>query len=147
MIAVIIELIAILAVLITKENKLDQEGRNEFRLQITKINGWVFGGMFILLFVCVLWLISRLRKKRDMILRGTLEQNFYNTEIFTLWVILGVFSITYLLRALWDILTDPKHASFETMLIDMNIGIVCDFFPVMLLMIYHYRNFKDKKAG
>ena len=33
------------------------------------------------------------------------------------------------------------------MLIDMSIGIVCDFFPVMLLMIYHYRNFKDKETG
>ena len=29
----------------------------------------------------------------------------------------------------------------------MSIGIVCDFFPMMLLMIYHYRNFKDKKNG
>lgn len=32
------------------------------------------------------------------------------------------------------------------MLIDMIIGILCDFIPVMILMIYHYRNFKDKRT-
>ena len=71
------------------------------------------------------------------------ERSYYNKEICQLWAILGVFQVTYLARSLWDILTDPKHGYFSTMLVDIIVGILCDFIPLMILMAYHYRNFLD----
>ena len=63
----------------------------------------------------------------------------------TLRIILGVFSASYLVRALWDTFYDPKSTTFGSLAGAISLGIVFDFAPVMLLILLHYRNFKPKK--
>ena len=49
------------------------------------------------------------------------------------------------MRALWDILIDPHFASFKGMLLDQFIGIICDFFPIMILLVFQYHNFNKSE--
>ena len=60
-------------------------------------------------------------------------------------IILGVFSASYLVRALWDTFYDPTSTTFGSLGGSIALGIVFDFFPVMLLILLHYRNFRPEK--
>ena len=61
-------------------------------------------------------------------------------------VILGVFSVAYTVRGYWDIAFGAKIISFEDMILDLlMIELLGDFVPLMPLLIFHYRNFRDKK--
>lgn len=78
LIAVTFELTAILILLIYKDATLDAAGKNEFREDISIVIGWMFGAIAILLLTSVMWLISRLRKKRDIVARGRDEESTIN---------------------------------------------------------------------
>ena len=60
-----------------------------------------------------------------------------------LFLILGVFNTSYLLRAIWDQNYSMDDDSFEFAAIttELLLGLVWDFLPVMLMMILHYKNF------
>ena len=54
-----------------------------------------------ILIIEVFWLINRLKKKREQVFTGDGRANF-NKEICVLWMILGTFSMSYLIRGVWD---------------------------------------------
>ena len=103
-----------------------------------------FYGLAVLLFVCVFWLVTLLKKKRDQVSRSSVDKQAFNNEIRTLWIILSVFSGTYLLRAVWDTLYNPTFNHFWSMMAAVLTGLVWDFMPVMLIMIFHHHNFKER---
>lgn len=146
---VILNLTVLNIIFITKQVQLEEHERTDFRNQFSIGMAYCFGVMSILLFINVVWLNSRLRKQRDLQAQDRYRQDdtFYKKEICSLWLILGVFNVTYLLRALWDIFADSKFETFRGMIIDLNVGILCDFVPVTLLMIYHYKNFRDDELS
>ncbi len=100
--------------------------------------------LFFLLGISVLWLISRLKKKRDQAQGESDKQRMFDKEIKLLWVILGVFNITYLIRAVWDSVTNEFYVDYGTMVGVMMLAILWDFVPVMILLVFHYRNYKDQ---
>ena len=65
-----------------------------------------------------------------------------------LWVILGVFDLTYLARAIWDfVYLNTQLPNFNEMLAAILLGLFWDFMPVMMILIFHYRNFKVQSAA
>ena len=60
-----------------------------------------------------------------------------------LWTVLGVFSVSYLIRGIWDQLSDQFLKSYALMLWSVAGGVVYDCIPVSLLLYYHYRNFSQ----
>ena len=59
--------------------------------------------------------------------------------------ILFIYSSTYMFRGLFDLKADPNLSNFKELLIAILIGTFCDFVPIMLLLIFHFRNFRDRK--
>ncbi len=66
----------------------------------------------------------------------------FDKEIKLLWLILGVFDITYLVRAVWDSTTNEFYVNYGEMVSVMLLAILWDFVPVMILLIFHYHNYK-----
>ena len=97
---------------------------------------------FTMLALIMIWLIRLIKRKRDQVQLSELQQAVYDKEILTLRIILGVFSASYLVRALWDTFYDPRSTTFGSLSGAIALGIVFDFFPVMLLILLHYRNFR-----
>ena len=58
-----------------------------------------------------------------------------------LFLILGVFNTSYLLRAIWDQNYSKDSDKFYAITSELLLGLVWDFLPVMLMMILHYKNF------
>ena len=56
-----------------------------------------------------------------------------------------MFSGTYMIRAVEDITEDPTFQTFSGMVFDLTVGILNDFFALMLIMGLHYRNFRESK--
>ena len=81
LITVSFELTAILIILIYKGATLDAVAKNEFRNDISDVIGFLFGAVAVLLFTSVMWLISRLKKKRDIVARGKDEESTISKEI------------------------------------------------------------------
>ena len=100
--------------------------------------------MGALLFVNVFWLVSRLKKKKDISATST-EIAGFNKEICVLWIILSVFSVTYILRGTWDLLIEGNYNNFEKQLWAVITGLLFDFIPVTLILVLHYKNFSVKK--
>ena len=117
-----------------------------------KITKWGYGLMYayfslsILLFICVFWLVSLLKRKREQVDWQRAEKAHFNREICKLWIILSVFSSVYLIRGCWDAKFIPGFDSFGQLLWDILQGILYDFIPVMLIMYFHYRNFSKNKV-
>ena len=63
-------------------------------------------------------------------------------------MILGVFSSSYLFVTAFnfyeDILLYYQDYNYKTMLLDLLMGIFSDFIPIMVMIIFHYRNFRVK---
>ena len=76
-----------------------------------------------------------------------IDQNIFNKEIRTLLAILVIFSSTYMARGFWDILASEEFDESSGMRGQLLIGICCDFAPVVLLMLFHYKNFRKKNAS
>ena len=62
-----------------------------------------------------------------------------------LFLILGVFNTSYLLRAIWDQNYSRNSNEFYALTSELLLGLVWDFLPVMLMMILHYKNFTIKE--
>ena len=102
---------------------------------------WAYFSLSILLFICVFWLVSLLRRKREQVDWQRAEKAHFNKEICKLWIILSVFSSVYLVRGCGDAKFIPGFESFTQLIWDILQGILYDFIPVMLIMYFHYRNF------
>ena len=77
---------------------------------------------------------------------GYQDVEYLNREICKLYVVLTVFNITYLLRGFYDLNSGRKDIpTLKVVIISLSYGLLWDFFPVMMLMIYHYRNFKKER--
>ena len=63
-----------------------------------------------------------------------------------LWIILSVFSATYMIRGIWDSITHTSNANFGLLMWSVLNGVLYDFIPIMLIMYFHYRNFSKEKV-
>ena len=98
----------------------------------------------ILLSVNVIWLVGKLKKKRDQISLTQEDKNAYNTEIRALWLIMSIFCVTYLVRAVWELVflkTDMPN--YGIMFAAVPLGLFWDFMPLMIILVFHYQNFKQ----
>ena len=100
--------------------------------------------MGALLFVNVFWLVSRLKKKKSLT-KVRVETASFNKEICTLWIILSVFSVTYILRGTWDLTIKASYNNFEKQLWAVLTGLLFDFLPIILILVLHYKNFGEKR--
>ena len=100
--------------------------------------------MGALLFVNVFWLVSRLKKKKNLS-KVRAETTSFNKEICTLWIILSVFSVTYILRGTWDLTIQASYNNFEKQLWAVLTGLLFDFLPIILILVLHYKNFSVKR--
>lgn len=79
------------------------EERSELTMSWDTTIGYMLYSLFVLLLISVMSLISRLKKVRDVMFQDHDDQRkVFDKEIRTLWVILGVFNSTYLIRGLWN---------------------------------------------
>ena len=108
-----------------------------------KVIGYILYLMFVLLSVSVFSLIYQLKRTRDVIFatQGS-QRDIFDGEIRTLRIILGVFSLTYVLRGLWSQLVDQAFWKYWTLISNVILGILFDFVPVTLLLCFHHRNYK-----
>ena len=72
------------------------------------------------------------------------DRGEFKREIRALLAILIIFCSTYLLRGIWDLKTNPASEAFTMMMESFSIAILCDFIPVMFLLVFHYKNFNAK---
>ena len=104
--------------------------------------GLLFTG--IILFINGFWLVNRLKKKQVQV-STTIERANFNKEICSLWLILSLFSVSYLVGAFWDYFISPKVTTkYSYTIWKVSIGVLFDCIPVMLIMILHLRNFNEK---
>ena len=72
------------------------------------------------------------------------DRGQFKREIRALLAILIIFSSTYLLRGIWDLKVDIDSGAFDMMIESFSIWLLCDFVPVMFLLVFHYKNFHKK---
>ena len=86
-----------------------------------------------------------MKRKRDQVAHTETDKCVFDKEIRTLLAILVIFSSTYMLRGIWDLMLEVNFSHFNGMLSQLLVGLGCDFAPVFLLMVFHYKNFRIKK--
>ena len=97
--------------------------------------GLLFTG--IILFVNVFWLVNRLKKKQEQV-STTIERASFNKEICVLWLILSIFSVSYLVRAIWDKFIFPEVTTKYSFTIwRVFLGVLFDCIPIMLILVLH----------
>ena len=102
--------------------------------------------MGALLLSSVFFLVSRLKKKASVVSTKIVKENF-SKEICTLWTILFTFSITYLIRGLFDQIFIWRVFSFKFIIYDIPINILFDCIPIMLMLMFHFKNFRELKIS
>ena len=70
------------------------------------------------------------------------DRAFFNREIRILLVILIIFSSSYMARGIWDMITKVEWKYFDGIVTQLLIDISSDFAPVVLIMLFHYKNFR-----
>ena len=127
-----------------KTSNTDKKERSALIRESSDYISYCFFALSVLLVVCVIWLVALLKKKRDQVSRSSIDKQAFNNEIRTLWIILSVFSSTYLARGVWDTFYNPTFTHFWSMMAAVLTGLVWDFFPCMLIMVFHHHNFKER---
>ena len=100
---VTLELALILVYFGIKMAELNFDERDVFMGKFSRSFTWDFFSLSLVLFLCVFFLINRLKKKKDQLTSSQVDKEFFNKEICTLLAILIIFSSTYMLRSLWDL--------------------------------------------
>ena len=99
--------------------------------------------MFVLHLICVIYLVKLMKKTRDLSSSNQEAKKILNHEIAKLYVILGFFNTSFLIRSLYDFLAKPnKDPEPYVLIITLFLGILWDIAPVSLLMGFHYYNFR-----
>ena len=73
------------------------------------------------------------------------DKNEFKREIRALIVTLVLFSLTYMLRGIWDLKIFSFSDAFGRLMIEITIVILCDVVPVMFLLGFHFRNLNKKE--
>ena len=103
--------------------------------------------MGALLLFSVFLLVSRLKKKASLVSTKIVKENF-SKEICTLWTILFTFSITYLIRGFFNQIFEWRHTmDLRFSIYDITINILFDFIPIMLMLMFHFKNFSELKIS
>ena len=126
--------------MIKKDHSLNIDERNTFIGDVHSVISVVLFCLFALLLISVLWLVSRLRKRRDQVPEN--ERAKLSKEIYRLWLILGIYAITTLCRAVWDVTMNVYYEKYWSMVGIMLMSLLWDFLPVISLLIFHFRNFR-----
>ena len=129
------------------ESNTTLEERNELIKKFGDSMMYIYFSLSILLFICVFNLVSLLKKKRNQVNWQSAERAYFNREICMLWIILSVFSSTYMIRGVKDYMAHPSGNSFKHLLWTILDGVLYDFIPVELIMYFHYRNFSKERAA
>ena len=58
---------------------------------------------------------------------------------------MSVFSISYMLRGFFNLYGNPEINDLNMLIIGVMGGLIWDFFPVTMMMVFHYRNFSPKE--
>ena len=140
-------MLGIAAWLLVEEYDANTVEKKNFIKNFSVALGYCYAILSLSLIATVVWLISRIRTKRDQVAHSDEAKAVYNKEIRTLWFILGGFSLSYAIRSFWDIKSSyVSHPTFGGMMADLLlIGLFCDFVPIISLVFFHYRNFRIKK--
>ena len=104
--------------------------------------GYSFFLLSIILFLCVFFLLNRLCEKRRQVNCTQADKEVFNREIRALVTILIIFSSTYMLRSFWDFFSSTTPSPFVGTLVGFGVGLICDFAPIMFIMVFHFKNFK-----
>ena len=73
------------------------------------------------------------------------QKQMFDSEIRTLKLILLIFSTSYLVRALWNAILIESSKNFGQLMIQTVLGLSNDCMPILFVLFYHLRNFKEAK--
>ena len=74
------------------------------------------------------------------------NKDIFKREICALIVTLVIFSLTYMLRGLYNLKAYKSQFAFEGIMVGLAIWLLCDFVPVMFLLIFHFKNFSKREG-
>ena len=100
--------------------------------------------MFLMLGTVITILIYRLRVKDRLLKKESPE---YKNEIRMLRITLVVFSISYLMRWIWDAqyLQELNWSSFEFYLGNLIVWLFVDFLPFICMFVLHFKNLQNSR--
>lgn len=100
--------------------------------------------LFILLALSVFVLIKKLRAKNRSLSDDDEIDNYFKKEITTLTTILVLFSISYLLRVIYDIAVGftESHGGFKGYMVGSVTGVPFDLIPIMAVLFFHRHNLR-----
>ena len=105
--------------------------------------GWVFLAAFTLLLTAILRLVCQLKRKS----MASRQSNLFKKEICKLYSILTMFSAAYLFRAYFDITIEKRVFNVKFLALYAVYNLIWDFAPVMMLLVFHARNFGSNLIG
>ena len=70
----------------------------------------------------------------------------FKKEICALIVTLVIFSLTYMLRGIYNLEAKENSSEFKGIMVGLTIWVLCDFVPVMFLLIFHFKNFSKREG-
>ena len=112
---------------------------------------YIFAILFIGLSATVITLIKSLRAKNRTFCAydDSPDSNFFRQEINTLQIILFFFSLSYLLRVLYDIYYGftKRSETYANMQIQVLAGIPFDLLPIFVVLLFHRRNLRHCKRS
>ena len=104
----------------------------------------MLSGIFLFHLACVFYLLIIMRKGQRL-MTYSLEQDgkkMLNKAQCKLYIILLVFNSTFATRAYYDFKASADTFDLKTLLLELGLSVCWDFIPVMMMLIFHYRNFK-----
>ena len=124
---------------------LSEAEREYFFDKSSKANAWAFFAMFLLLAIVISVLMYLIRLKDRYLKR---ENSVFKKEKLALTITLIVFSISYLLRWIWDlsISTTDTWRFFHLYLAKLVMSYIADFLPFICIFILHFKNFSKQKV-
>ena len=105
---------------------------------------YLFSILFLALSVTVFVLIKKLKMKNDYMVIDDATNNYFKKEIDTLSVILILFSASYLLRVLYDVVLGfwQVHFTFSNYMVGAASVMPFDLIPLIVVMLFHRANLK-----
>jgi len=106
---------------------------------------FIFLVLFCMLAASVIILIKKLRAKNKQLVMDDAADNYFRKEINTLIVILVLFSISYLLRVIYDayIGFDDSDGDYRSYVIGSVTGIPFDLLPIVAVLLFHRHNLRQ----
>ena len=101
--------------------------------------------LFILLGISVFVLLKKLQAKNYSMADESVVDNYFRKEICNLTTILVLFSISYLLRIIFDVIVGftDSDGGFESYMFGTLTGIPFDLVPVVAVLLFHRHNLRQ----